>query len=165
MRMLVATVLLLTLSAVAGGQGGDKVKPVARFGIVLDIKKFPQKTPKEALGSVLKAIGERQFDYLLAYLADPTFVDQRISMLAAQLGPDVNENQKQAAAFGRLVQTVTDGFREDPSKVRDLQLFFGEGEWTESSSSAEAVVKSLPARRVFMKLAAPDRWVMMDKEK
>ena len=106
MRILVATALLLTLSAMANGQGGDKGKPVARFGVDLDIKKYPQKTPKEALGSVLKAIGERQFEYMIAYLADPLFVDQRISVFSAQLGPDIQDNKKQAAAFSRLVQSV-----------------------------------------------------------
>ena len=159
MRTIAATAVLLALTAAVaeqgGGQreGGHSLRRRSRHH-----RNIRKKHSKEALASVLKAIGEQQFDYLLAHLADPAFADQRVSVLADQLGPDLKENQKQLTAFGRLVRSTAEGFREDPSKFRDLKHFQSEGEWTESSATIAEVSPQalLPARRVaFMKASLP----------
>src|SRR5438552_17204398 len=58
-------------------------EPAARYGIAPDLKTFPQATAKEALASVLKAVEAKRFDYLVAQLADPEFVDDRVKRLYA----------------------------------------------------------------------------------
>jgi hypothetical protein len=46
-------------------------KSTTRYGIQPNVELYPQSTPKEALGSVLKAIDAGRLPYLLAQLADP----------------------------------------------------------------------------------------------
>src|SRR5690348_9777120 len=86
MYKLAVSAIVSFIAAGLSAQTGDKDKPVIRYGIELDIKKFPQNTPKDGLGSVLKAIGEKRFDYLLAHLTDPAFVDKQVTLAMAQLG-------------------------------------------------------------------------------
>jgi hypothetical protein len=136
-----------------------------RFGIDLDLKKYPQNSPKEALGSVVKAIAEKQFEYLLAHLADPAFVDQRVAQQMAKLPANLADAQKQTLAFDRLVKTTAESFLEDPSKFKELQRFHDEGAVEENESSAEVKLKNLQARKVILQKIAPDRWVLLDRTK
>jgi hypothetical protein len=136
----------------------------SRFGVLYDARKYPQAAPKEALGSVLKAISDNQFAYLLAHLADPAFVDKRVNIAAAQFGGQLKGDQKQALGFEHLVKETAENFKNDPTKVADLQRFFKDGEWQEGEREAVARLKGLTARKVFMK-KAPQGWVLEDKEK
>ena len=47
----------------------------------LDLKTYPQATAKEALASVLKAVEAKRIDYLVAQLADPAYIDDRVQRL------------------------------------------------------------------------------------
>ena len=78
MRVLSASLLCLIVLAGASAQTAGKGKPVVNFNIELDLDKFPQKTPQEALGSVVKALADGRVDYVLAHLADPAFVQARL---------------------------------------------------------------------------------------
>src|SRR5262245_61113248 len=75
MRLAWLVLLLCPLAAIA--------QDTARYGISLDVKTYPQATAKEALASVLKAIDARKIDYLVAQLADPSFVDDRVKRVYA----------------------------------------------------------------------------------
>jgi hypothetical protein len=163
--MRIAATIFMTLLASIGGQTGDKVKAATRFGIDLDTKVYPQQNPKEALGSLLKAIGENQVGYLLAHLADPEFVDQQVAANMAKIGPQLSESGKKALAFNQLVQTTEQGFRKDPSKLAELQRFFKDGEWQEEGNDAIATLKDLQARKLLMKKIAPDRWGLVNRQK
>ncbi len=168
MRLVAAAVLSLALVAGVNGQTGEKTgektRATMRFGIELDAKKFPQNTPKDTLGSILKALGDKQVDYVLAHLTDPAFVDQRVAMYAAELGGNLTAGQKQSLAFGRLVETVTGHFLDDPDKLTELQQFLKNGEWSEQGTDAVANLTGLP-RHVFMKQIAPEQWVLLNREK
>jgi len=165
MRKLVAVVSLLILVLGVEAEQGDKGKVPQRYGLDLDTKRFPQSNPKEALGSVLKAIGDKRIDYLLAYLADPAFVDKRVAQIAANLSPKLTDAQKQSTAFNKLVEKTTESFDEDPTKLKELQRFLKDGEWDEGEGEAVAKLKGVNARKVFMKKVPPDRWVLLDREK
>src|SRR5438874_1381611 len=102
MRIAFATMISLTLLAGVHAQTGDKSKAAPRYGIDLDAKKYPQSNPKEALGSVLKAVGEKEFAYMLAHLADPDFVDSRVKEYMKQISGALSEAQKTSLAFDRL---------------------------------------------------------------
>jgi hypothetical protein len=157
--------LFLIVITCAQPQITEKPKSISRYGIDLDTKSYPQNTPKDALGSVIKAVAEKQIEYLLAQLADPAFVDQRVAATAAKMGPNVGGNEKNALAFRQFVQITMDSFQKDPSKLSDLRRFYQDGEWQEEGDNAVATLKGLPSRKVFMKKIAPDRWALLDREK
>ncbi|HYV36101.1 MAG TPA: hypothetical protein VE988_10385, partial [Gemmataceae bacterium] len=77
----------------------------------------------------------------------------------------LSNEQKQSLAFDELVKTIADNFQNDPTKLKELQRFEKEGEWTENGKDAVATLKGLAARKVFMKQIAPERWVLLDREK
>jgi hypothetical protein len=109
--LLLALVLPASLSAQA-----EK-----RYGIAADAKTFPQATPKEALASVLKAIEAKKFDYLVARLAEPGFIDDRVKRLYG----------------GKFEEQVADTrTRLDPPTVKQLGKFLKDGKWTVDKTSA-----------------------------
>jgi hypothetical protein len=158
-------VVAVVLMPIAGtlAQDGDKGKSSKRYGIELDTKKYPQTSPKEALGAVLKAIGDNRVDYLLAHLADPAFVDKRIATYAGQLDSSLNEQTKIVVAFDRLLKRTIENFLDDPTKLEELKRFFKDGEWADQENTAVASLKNLKARQVFMKRLADNRWVLQDR--
>jgi hypothetical protein len=85
--------------------------PTGRHGIAPDIKSFPQASPKEALGSVLKAASLKRIDYLLAHLADPDEIDGRAAVLAGGFKDAVHEagEKLDAAALKKLMRFLQEG--------------------------------------------------------
>ncbi|HEV3448581.1 MAG TPA: hypothetical protein VG099_28345, partial [Gemmataceae bacterium] len=70
-------VLMLASPALQAQQDQDATPP-RRYGVLLNQQNYPQEDPKQALASVVKAIDRQRIDYLLAHLADPDFVDERV---------------------------------------------------------------------------------------
>ena len=90
MRTLFATLIVLGFAGPARPQqpapkGMTEAPP--RFGVVLRPKVYPQSTPKEVLTSVIEAAEKGEFNYLLANLLDPAFVDARLADRAKQFEP------------------------------------------------------------------------------
>jgi hypothetical protein len=164
MRNAVVVAVLLALALAASAQTGDKAGSGKRYGIEPDTKKYPQSEPKEALGSVVKALGEKDIRYLMAYLADPAFVDPRVATYMAQMSPKLTEAEKRSLSFEKLVDKTTEDFMSDPTKIKELQRFSMDGEWTSGAVEAVAKLKNAPSRKVFMK-KIDDRWVLQDREK
>jgi hypothetical protein len=158
------TTFALSLWISAETQPGAKAPSGNRYGVELDAKKYPQATPKDALASVLKAVAEKQYAYMLAHLVDPDFVQERVAQNAKKFAATLSEDQKQALAFEELAKTTAEHFVNDPTKLKDLQRFDKEGEWTETGKDAGASVKG-STRKVYMKQIAPDRWVLLDRQK
>ena len=85
-----------------------------RYGIAPDLKTYPQATAKETLASVIKAVENKRVDYVVAQLADPAFVDDRVKRLYG----------------GRFAQQVEDTrARLDPLTIKQLQRFLKDGDW------------------------------------
>jgi hypothetical protein len=104
-----------------------------RYGIALDLKAYPQGTAKEALASVLKAINAKKIDYLLAHLADPGFVDDRVKRLYG----------------GRFEEQVQDtAARLDPFTVKELRRFLKDGTWSFEKTEAVVRLKDVKNRQV-----------------
>ena len=98
----------------------------ARFGIALDLKAYPQGTAKETLASVLKAVEAKRVDYLVAQLADPAFVNDRVKRLYG----------------GRFEEQVEDTrARLDPFTVKLLARFQKDGDWQEDGSRVTVRLK------------------------
>ncbi|HYT91841.1 MAG TPA: hypothetical protein VEL76_24210 [Gemmataceae bacterium] len=164
MRVLSASLLCLAVLAGASAQTAGKGKPVVNFNVEADFDKYPQKTPQEALNSVVKALTDRRVDYLLAHLADPAFVQAKLKILKAQMSASLTDDTKATLAFQRLVKATDEHFRDDPTKVRELGRFAKDGEWATAESGAAASLKLLPARKVFLK-KVQDRWYLEDRDK
>jgi hypothetical protein len=105
----------------------------ARFGVALDLKTYPQRTPKEALASVLKAAAAGQFDYLAAQLADPVFVDDRVKRL---YGGDFKEQVADTRA------------RLDPRTLKELKRFLAQGKWTTEQTGTIVRLDEVKDRQV-----------------
>jgi hypothetical protein len=141
MRGVLAVVIGLVL---AGGAlaGGESVPD--RYGVKADLEKYPQANPREALRSVLKAIKDKRIDYLLAHLADPVFVDDRVKRVYA----------------GRFAEQVEDTrTRLDPFAVRELRKFAAKGKWDITSGRATVTLDDYPDRRVYLRKRG-GRWFL-----
>jgi hypothetical protein len=120
-------------------------EPAIRYGVAADLKTWPQATPKETLTSVLKAIDGKKFDYLVAQLADPEFIDQRVKIVYA----------------GRFEEQVQDTrARLDPAAVKLLRRFLTEGVWTTDKTSASVRLKDIEGRVVRF-VQKDGRWYLV----
>jgi hypothetical protein len=54
------------------------VKESGRFGIPLDEASFPQNSPENLRKSLLNALNSDKIEYMLAHLADPSFIDKNV---------------------------------------------------------------------------------------
>jgi hypothetical protein len=137
---------LLTLAALV--PAGDDAK-AARYGVAPDLVAFPQKTPQETLGSVLKAAEANRFDYLAAQLADPDFIDDRVRRLYA----------------GRFEDQVEDlRTRFDAPTLTLLRRYLKEGTWDVGKDGAVVTLKEVTNRTVSFRPAA-GRWFLENRKK
>jgi hypothetical protein len=118
--------------------------PGTRYGIPPDLRSYPQGTPKETLASVLKAVDLKRFDYLLAQLAEPDWVDARVEVLAGGFKDAVTE------AAERL----------DAPAVKQLKRFLDEGELETLDTSATMRLKSAKDRVVRLR-KIDKRWYLL----
>jgi hypothetical protein len=143
--VLLGASLFLGLASVLGQ---NKPAEGTRYGVALDLKNYPQNSAKDALASVLKTVEGKKFDYLVAQLADPSFVDDRVHRLYG----------------GRIEEQVDDTrTRFDPSAVKLLQRFQKDGTWQAEKDGAVVQLKGEERRLSFKKVA--DRWFMENKSK
>lgn len=113
-----------------------KENPPARYDVAGDAETYPQGSPKEAMSSIAKAIDRGRYDYLLAHLADPQFVDAKV---------------KDLGKFRDLVEAVKSQFSEEPRRLRQLMRFLKEGTIDASGSSAKVTLKDVPQRQLTLK--------------
>jgi hypothetical protein len=121
-----------------------------RYGIEADLETYPQATPQKTLESVLTAIGRDRLNYLLAHLAEPGFVDERVKRW--------NGN------FEVVVQEVRDKLRGNPETVKDLGRFLKEGEWEVGETAASVRLKDVLDRGVFLRKLG-NRWYLENRTK
>lgn len=147
--MRVICCLLLVVGFTNLGRGQD-VKVVKRFDIALDEGGFPQKTAKEALASVIAAIEKGKIDYLLAHLAEPAYIDERVQRLEGGF-PAVTKEAKAKLA-------------DDPGTLKLLKKFARDGEWGEGEDVITVTLKDHKDRVVVLK-KVKDRWFMENQQK
>lgn len=149
------------LCAAASAQDEGKKSP-RRFGFDVDDITFPQKTPKEAMTSIAKALERKKVDYLLAQLADPAYVDYWVDQYKDDF-PLGKEEGKRLLAFDRLARETNRYFENDPLIVKDLRAFAKLAEWKEEEGVAIGTVETIPARKVFLKKIG-DRWFLKNEQ-
>ncbi len=116
-----------------------------RYGIEVDLLEYPQATPQEALRSVIKAIDAGRINYLLAQLADPDWVDQRVKQL-------------HQGKFDEMVEETRANFAYDKTSLKELRRFAEAGKWDITDSKATAQVKDVRDRVYMRKLEG--RWFL-----
>jgi hypothetical protein len=162
MRALSAVLLGLACGAAGLSQGNGEGKYVKRYGVEPEPLRYPQKTPQEALQSVLKTLDNGRIYYLTAHLADPKYVDERVREHVKALGNKGTPEARAIVAFEKVVQEIGKHFRDDPSLIRQLQKFGREGEWEVKDDRAAVKLKS-GARRAFFR-KADNRWFLENKQ-
>jgi hypothetical protein len=145
--MRTAAVLLAVLLA---GAAPAKDKRAARYHVEPNLEVYPQDKPKTALESVLRAIDRKRIDYLLAQLADPKFVDERVRMNGGD--------------FDRFVKETTEHLAEDPTLAKQLRRILKEGEWESGETTASAYLKDNKDKRVYLRKVG-DRWYFENRQK
>jgi hypothetical protein len=131
------------------GPAAAEDKPAARFGVEADLKTYPQDSPKATLASVLKAADAKQFDYLDAQLADPTYIEDRVKRVYG----------------GEFAEQVRDTHaRLDPPTLKLLRRFLDDGEWTADETTATVRLKDVPERAVYFR-NKDGRWYMEHRSK
>jgi len=124
----------------------ERIPP--RYNIESDIDRLPQKTPKETLRSVLAAIEAKRINYVLAHLAEPTFVDQRIKDTGGR--------------FDVMVQETTRKLEADAESLRELRKFLTDGEWKDEETTASASCKDVRGKMVYFKKIG-NRWFLENR--
>ncbi len=135
------TMGLLALSAVQL-HAADKDDLVKRYNRTVDLKNYPQDTPEKALASFVQAVEKKEVEYLLAQLAEPTFIDQRVKDYGGK--------------FDTLVQEAKSKL-DDPAVLKLLQRFVKEGDWKTADSKATVSLKDVGDRQVLL-VKEQGRW-------
>ncbi len=133
-----------------------------RFGQDVDLERYPQKTPHDAVQSALKAIYDQRFDYLLAQIAEPSYVDGKVDAYREAL-PGKNEAAKTTQAFQKLVKVTTDFYFEDAERIAELRLFGKEAEWKIEGDHATGTHKKIAGRQVFLS-RIEGRWFLENRQ-
>lgn len=170
-----------------GAQEPDQVR--TRYKIEFNAVAYPQKTPQEALKSIVKAFDGNQYHYLMAHLVDPRFVDVRVAEYKGLMFPpdslrkedeeisrevdakrrkrletekEIREAARFAAAFNRMADEAKKHHDEDPPLRRELRIMARDGEWAVEGDRANVSLPKLTPRKAFFK-KLEDRWFMDEK--
>jgi hypothetical protein len=142
-----AAAIFVCVMMMAGGALAQKGQ---RYGIETNLEDYPQAAPKAALESVIKAIENKKIDYLLAQLADPTWVDNRVKTI-------------HDGKFEGLVKETSDKLTKDPTAIKELRRILKEGEWKEEDTAASACLKDAKDACVFLR-KIEGRWFLEDRK-
>lgn len=128
---------------------GAEAAAGARHGVAPDAAAYPQQTPRQAVESVLKAAEAGRFDYLVAQLADPAWVDDRVKRLhGGRFAGQVEETRARLDAAARKL----------------LGRFLMEGEWSADDGLATARLKDVPGRVVRLHCLG-GRWYLEHRDR
>lgn len=150
MHRVLATCIVLVWALGVSAQAPNEVPP-RRYGIEANVRDYPQESPKETLGSVLRAIERGRINYLLAHLADPAFVDKRVQQV---YGGD----------FEELVRETSRKLADNPAAAKELGRFLKEGEWEGGDTTATVKLKDVKDRQVFFRKIGR-RWFLENRQK
>ena len=157
----IAVLVFVFLCSAAPAQD-DKKKEPRRFGFDVDQETFPQKTPKDAMESIAKALDGKKVAYLLAHMVDKSYVDYWVDRYKDDFTQGKEEG-KRLLAFDRLVRERTEYLQNDPLIARDLRIFAREAKWEVMEDLAVGTTEKVPARKVFLRKMG-ERWFLDNKQ-
>jgi hypothetical protein len=181
MRPLLSLVSGLLVAGAAAAQP-DAVPP--RFEVIHNPDAYPQDTPQRTLTAVLEAIGRDRYDYVVAHLLDPAFVDARLGATQAYFeraaadqfagtlagatlrGADL-ETRVRTLGLRHNVQDLTNRVRrklaDEPDHLRDLRRFARDGQFQAAGETATATLPDTKDRALYFKKVG-DRWFLENRK-
>jgi hypothetical protein len=151
MRFLLALGLALVSLCQVSAHSSDDDKAPARYGVEPNLRLYPQGSAKQTLASVIEAYENKRIPYLAAYLASPTWVDQRVT--------EVHQGD-----FEKLVKEIATKYADDPKMLEDMKRFLKEGDWEGGETTAVVKLKDIKDRQMFFRKIGK-LWYLENKQK
>jgi len=189
MRFWLALALLATPLLAVPLLAQEPLAYLIRYNIEQNPINYSQKTPQDAMKSIAKAIDGGRFDYLLAQLSDPLYVDPRVVEYRGLLFPreelqredeaiareldvksrkikmlekEKKDKARTIVAFNRMVVETRKHLDEDPVLLKELRLFAKDADWEIDEDKATGTMKKLTPRKVFLR-KRENRWFMEER--
>jgi hypothetical protein len=149
MRSSLAAALLLSLSLAPAARGDKPAE--SRYGVKPDLMTYPQAAAKDALASVIKAVADKRIDYVVAQLADPDYIDDKV---ANRFG-------------GKFDEQIEDTrIQMNPATLKLFERFLKDGEWVGGrGEDTECVrLKDVSDRCIYFRRVG-GRWYLQNNNK
>jgi len=181
MRHSIAFSAIFVLSSIACAQPPD-VKP--RFDVLHNSEFYRQDTPQETLKSVVGAIGRDRFDYVIAHLLEPSYVNSRLlatqsyfeRVASNQVAQTAGGRRLQGAELQARIQQVGTSFNvkqlaeqmklklaDESDNLKDLKRFAREGVFMDAGDTATATLKDVKDRALYFK-KVEGRWFLENRK-
>jgi hypothetical protein len=181
MRTSACITAALILASATVGQ--DPPAP-PRFEVLHNVDLYKQGTPRETLNSILGAIERERYDYILAHLLDPEFVDARLAttqeyferVASEQIGATVAGQLLKAEDFQKRVREVGTRlnarnladqmkrkFEDEPDNLKELKRFAREGEFKDAGDTSTVTHKDIKNRALYFKRIG-GRWFIENRK-
>ena len=181
MRLLAALPFVLFVAAGIHGQEPD-VPP--RFDVIYNPDLYKQDTPQAALKSILEAISRDRYDYALAHMIDPAYVDARLAttqsyyerVAVEQIGSTAAGQVLRDAAlqartrelatrmnFRNLADQMRHKIADEPDSLQDLKRIARDGLFQSSGDDATATLKDVKDRALYFKKVG-GRWFLENRK-
>jgi len=179
MRPLFALVASIVFAAAVSAQDIP-----SRFEVLYNPDLYKQDTPQDTVNSILGAIERGRFDYIVAHLLDPDFVDNRLAttrnyferVAAEQVAGSAGgatlkgaelENRIRDVGLRLNVADLADRIRkklvDEPANIRDLKRFARDGQFQTSADTGSATLKDVKDRALYFK-NVKGRWYMENRK-
>src|SRR5262245_21463602 len=100
MRLIVSCALVLSWPLFAFGQANE---PERRFGVRLNLEFYPQNTPRNTLAALMRALEKDRYDYIVAFLLDPAFVEAQLQLTYPEFERRASEQLRQEVLEKKIV--------------------------------------------------------------
>jgi hypothetical protein len=180
MRQLLAVVLLISLPALTMAQDED----TRRFGLRYNKDLYSQETPKKTLSALFRAFERDRYDYLVAQLLDPAFVDEQLKLSypiyeKAAREQVVKEGLERRgfdpifirqrvrdlanqANFEYLVRRIRAKLDNDPEALKEMKRLASEGTIDEGADGTTVKHKDVKDHTLFLRKIG-ERWFVENK--
>jgi hypothetical protein len=159
-------------------------KEERRFGLRYTPELYIQASPKQTLAAVVRSFDKDRYDYLVAFLLEPGFVEDQLrasyptyEKLAAEqvakegldkkgFDPDYIRKRKRELAengnFENLVRRVRKKLEDDPESVKEIRKIFREGTFQDGGETSVAKHADVKDRAIYFRRIS-DRWYLENK--
>ncbi len=180
MRLSISMAIVIAWATVAVGQPKEE----RRFNVRHNPELYPQTSPKETLGALMRTFDKERYDYLAAFLLDPATVREQLDITAADFEkrareqvegeelskkgfdkPTIRERIRdlsKQANFDDLARRIRQKFEADPEAMKNLRKIYREGEFVENGDAATAKHADIKDRTVYFR-RVEGRWYIENR--
>lgn len=176
--------LLGVLLATTAGVFGQEPDVLPRFDVIYNPDLYKQDTPQAALKSALEAISRDRYDYVLAHIIDPAYVDARMAntqtyfervaaeqIAATGAGQILRDAALQARVrergtrlnFSSLADQMRRKIADEPDSLQDLKRMAREGLFQTAGDDTTATLKDVKDRALYFKKIG-GRWFLENRK-